>query len=187
MFNPINALKNLNPFNVPTDDILFLDDNYEQIDFFNRCGSVDIKPNPVIRTARHPLESGAYVSDHRWIEPTSLDIAMLLISDDYQTVYAMINQYALNATPIKIQTKAFLYENQYISAWSHIENAQVLTGIALNLKTEQSLFSTPEYGIVPKDPSNSTTVSKGQVQPKDTSIEANDQAGLFAAVGRLKK
>jgi hypothetical protein len=110
------------------------------------------------------VESGAVITDHRIILPIEIDLSLILASEDYQSVYKAIRQYYLNATLLIIQTRAGIYENQLIAALPHEEDPTMFDALTIALSLKQVFFVTAQFGLVPKNPSNTTTVNRGAQQ-----------------------
>ena len=131
----------------------------------------------------HPVESGAIITDHRIILPVEIDLSLILQSPDYQNVYKAIRQYYLNGTLLVVQTRSGIYENQLISGMPHEEDPTQYDALAIALSLKQVQFVTAQFGVVPKNPKNSTTVNRGTQQPTTPSTQkVGSTLGIY--VGR---
>lgn len=130
------------------------------------------------KVMEHPVESGAIITDHRIILPVEIDLSLILQAPDYQNVYKTIRQYYLNGTLLVVQTRSGIYENQLISGMPHEEDPTQYDALAVALSLKQVQFVTAQYGVVPKNAKNSTTVNRGTqqgsapTQPKFTAAQS---------------
>jgi hypothetical protein len=116
------------------------------------------------KVMEHPVESGAIITDHRIILPVEVELSMILTPSTYKDVYKEIRQYYLNGTLLVVQTRAGIYQNQLIASMPHEEDSELYDTITIALSLKEVLFATAQYGVVPKNTKNSTTVSKGTQQ-----------------------
>ena len=112
----------------------------------------------------HPVETGIIITDHRIVLPIEIELTLLLASSDYQEVYENIKQYYLNGTLLVVQTRSDIYTNQLIESMPHEEDPNQYNIIPLVLNLKQVIFVTPQYGVIPKQPSNGNTVKRGTQQ-----------------------
>ena len=128
------------------------------------------------KVMEHPIETGAIITDHRVILPVEIELSLILLPVSYQDTYKAIRSYYLNGTLLVIQTRTGVYENQLISGMPHEETPEQYDAISLTLSLRQALFVTPVGNVTPADPSDSTTVDKGQ----QGFISANTKQTLLA-------
>jgi hypothetical protein len=116
------------------------------------------------KVMEHPIENGGIITDHRIVLPVEIDISLILASTDYQDVYKQIRQYYLMATLLVVQTRAGIFKNQLITSMPHEEDPAMFNALTIALSTKQIVFVTPQYGVVPRFPSNSTAINRGTQQ-----------------------
>lgn len=143
----------------PKDQVAVFTQGYVQV--FPKARSVKASIKEHAKLMEHPVESGTIITDHRVIMQVEIELSLVLNSVDYQDVYKSIRQYYLNSTYLIVQTKAAVYENQIIESMPHQEDPETYDSLTLALKLKQVLIVTSQYGVVPKKPSNSTTVDRG--------------------------
>ena len=160
-FNPANVISTLLP-SFATDTVAVFTQDYVQI--FKNARSIKAVVKESAKVMEHPVESGSIITDHRIILPVEIDLSMILASVDYQNVYKQIRQYYYNSTLLYVQTRAGLYMNQLIQGMPHEEDPEQYDALTLALSLKQVQFVTAQYGVVPKNPSNSTTVKRGTQQ-----------------------
>lgn len=145
---------------------------YDQTTFlqvFPRARVLKATVKQEAKVMEHPLETGAVITDHRIILPTEIELSMLVQSRDYSDTYRNIKQYFLNATLLTVQTNADVYVNQLIAGMPHEEDPDQFSTLTVALKLKQVQFAQPQYGVVPKNPSNSAKIDRGVLQPKERS------------------
>lgn len=133
----------------------------------------------------HPLETGAVATDHRIILPVEIELSIILSVETYRETYKAIKQLYTNATLLTVQTKADVYESQLIQGLPHDEDASLFDTIAIALKLKEVLFVKPEYGLVPRNATQKSTVDKGTQQGKVASAEKTSKSS--AAFKAFKK
>ena len=144
------------------DYVAIFDQDYNQL--FRSARAIKAVVKEQSKVMEHPVESGAIITDHRIIMPVEINLSLILASEDYQSVYKAIRQYYLNATLLIIQTRAGIYENQLIAAIPHEEDPTMFDALTIALSLKQVFFVTAQFGVVPKRPSNTTTVNRGVQQ-----------------------
>jgi hypothetical protein len=153
---------------------------FPNLDFHDTVGVFTSDFNQVFRAARivdadvdepamlmeHPLETGATVTDHRIIKQVKIELSIVLQSRDYKNVYEEIKRIFLAGDLLSVQTRATVYTNQVIAELPHREDPQVYDALTVGLKFKQILFANAKFNVTPKSPSDSDTVTRGQVQPQ---------------------
>lgn len=125
-----------------------------------------VKPNS--RLMDHPLETGAIISDHRIILPVEIELSMILQSKDYPEAYRQIIQLYSSGTLLIVQTRSGVYKNQIIQQPPNEEDAEMYDVLSVALKLRQVQFTSAQFGILPKNPSNNSTVPRGQQQAQQS-------------------
>jgi hypothetical protein len=67
-----------------------------------------------------------------------------------------------------VQTKSGVYHNQLIAAMPHEENPDMFDALAIALRLQQAQFATTTNSFANKNPSQASTVNRGNQQPKTT-------------------
>lgn len=159
----IAPLNNL--INTTQDVVAVYDQAFNQVFPKARALKATVKPDK--KAMEHPLENGATTTDHVVILPVEIELSMMLVQEDYRDTYNNIIQYYTNSTLLIVQTKASTYFNQFIASPPHEEASDQFNQIAIALKLKEVLFFTSQSQVVPANPSNNSTVQRGNIQPQD--------------------
>lgn len=180
MANPLTIVSTLLP-SFAVDYVAIFDQNFNQL--FQQARAIKAVVKEQAKVMEHPVETGAVITDHRVILPVEIDLSLILASDNYQDVYKALRQFYLQGTLLVIQTRASIYENQLITAMPHEEDPSLFNALTIALSLKQVQFVTAQFGIVPKFPSNSTTVAKGTQQGSPAPVDQS--ASALVGLGRL--
>jgi hypothetical protein len=168
MSNPLNIINTLLPSSA-VDTVAIFDKNYNEL--FKQAKSIKAVIKEQSKLMEHPIETGAIITDHRIVLPIEIDLSLILASSDYQDVYKSIRQYFFQATLVIVQTRAGIYQNQIISALPHEEDPNMYDALTIALSLKQVVYVTAQSTNVPKYPSNSSTIDRGQQQGTSANIK----------------
>jgi hypothetical protein len=165
-----------------SDVVAIFDQNFVQLFALARPLKATVKEDS--KVMEHPLETGATVVDHSIILPVEIELSLIPTRGEYRDVYQRIRQAFRNRDLLVVQTKTGLYENQLIQSCPHEEDPEQFDTIAIALKLKEAQFIQPQFNkLAPKqvrNPSNASTVDKGQQQPKpSTRTTGNSGSILF--------
>ena len=125
----------------------------------------------VMRSAKnmeHPIETGATVTDHRIVLPTSIELSLLLTSEEYPTVYQQVRDLFLRGELLTVQTRVDSFPSMMIEKMPHDETADMIDGVALALTLKEAMFVQPQFATIKvARPKDSSTVKRGQQQPTE--------------------
>ena len=159
------------------DAVAVFDQEFNQL--FRSARTIKATVKEQAKVMEHPLETGAVITDHRVVLPVEIELSMILSPQNYSDTYKTIRSYYLTGTLLVVQTRTGIYENQIIASMPHDETPEQYNTVAINLSLRQALFAAPENSITPANPTDSTTVDRGQQNP----IAANaTQIALGVAV-----
>src|SRR5271170_5306164 len=156
----INAITSL----ISIDAVAIYDQDFNQL--FPKARPLKAVIKEEAKVMEHPIETGETITDHRIILPIEIELSMIVFSFDYKNVYNSIKQYYLNSTLVIVQTSTGIYNNQLIYAIPHEEDPQQYNTLIIAVKLKEVQFVTTQTTVVPKNPSNSSTVDRGNQQPK---------------------
>lgn len=159
-----------------TDYVAIFDQDYNQLFVHARAIKATVKEEA--KVMEHPVETGATIVDHRIILPTEIELALILLSDDYVNTYNQIKDIFLNSTLLIVQTKSGIYQNQLIESMPHQEDPAQYDVLTLALTTKQVQFVTAQYGTTPKNASNKNTSSRGTQQGSPANTKQMQSVGV---------
>lgn len=163
------------------DVVAIFDQNFNQLFELARPLKAIIKEDS--KLMEHPLETGGTFIDHSIILPVEIELSMVLRRGEYRDVYQRIRQAFKNRELLVVQTKTGLYENQLIQSLPHDEDPELYDTIALALKLREVQLITAQYNKLPpksvRNPSNASTVDKGQQQPTAGTSSSRNSSILF--------
>lgn len=180
MASPLNIINTLLPSS-SVDTVAIFDKNYNEL--FRQAKSIKAVIKEQSKLMEHPIESGAIITDHRIVLPIEIELSLILSSSDYQDVYKSIRQYFFQATLLIVQTRAGIYQNQIISALPHEEDPNMYDALTIALSLKQVLYVSAQYTNVPKYPSNTSTVDRGQQQGTPATVkQVTSLRGIFNSI-----
>lgn len=134
---------------------------------FTNARPVKATVKPSAKLMEHPLETGATITDHRVILPVEIELSLILKSNFYSNAYQEIKQLYDQATLLIVQTRGGVFNNQLIESLPFEENPETYDVLTVALKLKQVQFVTPQYGVVPRNKNQSSTVQRGGQQTKE--------------------
>lgn len=162
---------------------------YDQdfVQLFDEARPMKAVVHPSIKPMTHPVEDGSTITDYRVVNPIEISLSMILQAQDYSDVYKQMYQTFRNGTLLVIQTRSGVFLNQMIYDMPTEEDPAFYDTLLLNIKCIQvQLFTTVTTNLSAFDPSNNTTVDRGQQQatPANDS-QTKKSSALFKAFGGL--
>ena len=139
----------------------------------------------VIRASKameHPLETGATITDHRIVLPVTIELSLILSSDDYKAVYQQIRDLFHRGELLTVQTRVDSFPSMLIEKMPHDETPEMIDGVALGLSLKEAQFVQPKFSTIKAAaPRDTNTVQKGQQQPTETppAKKASVLSGFF--------
>lgn len=126
----------------------------------------------VMRSAKvmeHPLETGSSIVDHRIVLPTTIELALILSSEDYRAVYQQVADLFKRGELLTVQTRVESFASMLIEKMPHDETPEMLDGVALALTLKEAQFVQPQFSqLRVRQARDSNTVQRGQQQPIST-------------------
>lgn len=120
------------------------------------------------KAMEHPLETGATITDHRIILPTTIELALILSSEDYRAVYQQVADLFKRGELLVVQTRVESFASMLIEKMPHDETPEMLDGVALALSLKEAQFVQPQFSTLKvRQPRDSNTVQRGQQQPTE--------------------
>lgn len=148
------------------DVVCVLNEALQQVFAEARPMKASIKPES--KGMEHPLETGSSITDHRIILPLSIEISMVLASQDYAAVYGQIRDMFMRGELLTVQTRVGSFRSLYIEKMPHDETSEMLDGVALALSLREARFVAPRFTVLKvAKPRDSTTTKRGELKPKE--------------------
>lgn len=155
---------------VPTnsqDVVAVLDSSLAQV--FDKARAIKVTIGRGSKAMEHPLETGATITDHRIILPTTAELSLLLTTADYAAVYQQIRDLFLRGELLTVQTRVDSFPSMLIEKMPHDETPDIFDGVALALSLKEAKFVQPQFSTMQSvaQPKDSRTVERGQQQPTE--------------------
>jgi hypothetical protein len=154
--------------------------NSDLVQVFTQARAIKANVDRSSKAMEHPLETGATITDHRIILPVSIDLSLLLVSEDYQAVYQQVRDLFKAGALLTVQTRADSFPSMLIEKMPHDESPDMYDGIALALTLKQAQFVQPQFSTykvaAAKD---SNTVPRGQQEGTESTRRSSILSGVF--------
>lgn len=160
------------------DVVAVLDSDFAQV--FERARPMKATLKRDSQTMKHPIETGATVTDHRIVLPIEIELPLVLNSDDYVDVYAEIERLFLDGTLLTVQTRSGSYPNMCIASMPHEESPDGMDKLDLALTLHEVQFVTPTFApLKVKHAPDAKTKDRGEVQGEESKKQSSILSGLF--------
>lgn len=114
----------------------------------------------------HPLEDGSSVVDHRVIQPTEIEMPVILPASEYRSLYQEINKSWLNTELFYIHTRAGIYKSMALAAMPHEENPEQADVLAMVLRFKEVKLVATQYQVLSNKnvarPADQSTVKRAE-------------------------
>lgn len=175
-----STLNTLIPSKTKSFYAIFEQSTYLQL--FKNAKILDVIVEEDSRNAEHTVETGSIITDDSILLPISFKIPVMLNTTDLESIYASIRQYFINKTFLLVQTRTAIYGNQTITSMPHIESGEIFGSAIVTLSFREWQVVTPQYNVVPENPSNSSTVDRGIIQGEAANdAQTEDASGSYLA------
>lgn len=164
------------------DNVAVFDQDYNQV--FSEAEVIRMFVREDSEVMEHPLETGAVIADHQIFEPIELEYVVILPTTLYRNIYQQIKQLFLSSTLLYVQTKTTVYSNMLLRSIPHQETTDMYNAVPMDLRFKQAAFApSPQSAVVPRDPTNSSTVSRGTQQGSTVPEDLEQFMGPSALFG----
>lgn len=146
--------------------------------FVLRFEKMQVIKASIVREAKmmeHPLEDGSSVADHRVIQPTEIEMPVLLPAGHYRALYQEINKAWLGVELFYVHTRAGIFKSMALAAMPHEENPEQADVIPLVLRLKEARLVQTQYQALPPRrvarPADQSTVRRAEQtgsQPQKT-------------------
>jgi hypothetical protein len=152
------------------DTVGVYDESFRQV--FEIAQSLKVSVKEESKLFDHPLEDGSVITDFSIVLPTVIELSIIVSNNNYKNVYNSMREGFINGTKYQVQTKTGLYKNMIIESMPHEEDPAYFDAIAIALKLREVVTKLAQFAALPpskvKNQKHSTTVKKGNQQPKET-------------------
>lgn len=132
------------------------------------------------KAMEHPLETGATITDHRIVLPTTVELSLILASGDYRAVYQQIADLFKRGELLTVQTRVESFNSMLIEKMPHDETPDMLDGVTLALSLKEAQFVQPQFSpLKVRRARDSNTVQRGQQQPTESNRRSSVLSGFF--------
>lgn len=149
------------------DVVAVLKSDFTQV--FERARAIKLTMGVGSKAMEHPLETGATVTDHRIVLPTTAEMSLMLASEDYRATYQQIRDLFKRGELLTVQTRVDSFPSMLIEKMPHEETADLYDGVAVALSLKEAIFVQPQFSTFKvRHPRDSTTTPRGQQQSTET-------------------
>lgn len=115
----------------------------------------------------HPVEDGSTITDHKVIQPVSIDLSIITQGGAARTVYNELFKLYKKTDLLSVSTKTGVYDNMVIEAMPHDETPDMMDEVAIAVRLKEvKLAKTQTTAALPASKVSSakdqTAVDKGQ-------------------------
>lgn len=111
------------------------------------------------RVMDYPVETGVTLSDHHVINPTEIELMMVINSLEYGSAYQAIRNAWVNATLLMVQTRTGVYRNMIVAQMPHEETPDMYDAIYQTVRLREVIFVAPSSIAAPTQPANYSPVN----------------------------
>ena len=138
----------------------------------------------------HPLETGNKITDFKIDKPTVVQLALLVPSDAYTSVYNEIRQAKVAGTEMVVQTRSGSYANLVIQAMPHEESPETGEQLVMSLTLREVQWFNANVETLPRKEvsvSPQSTKKGGTAKPDADTVKIGQQRAGEAGSGTKKK
>jgi hypothetical protein len=132
------------------------------------------------------VEDGTQRTDHRVIDPVSIDLPVLL-SDDTRALFEQLRNAFIDGRNLIVQTKVRSYSDMMIIEMPHDETPEYGEAVPVTVKLQELRVVKPEFGTLPPsrvaNKKQASTVSKGNQQSTTAPADGSTQRRASVAYG----
>lgn len=162
-------------------DVALFDSNLRQI--LRTAMPMRANVKETSKLPEHPLENGSVINDHKIINPVEIELTLFLGNNEYKNIYQVIRQLYLSPQLITVQTRTASYVNMTIAELPHEEEAAMADALMMTVKFKEVKYATIQSGTLPassvQDPSNASTIARGEQQPTTAKVQQSALAEFF--------
>lgn len=143
------------------------DSNFKQV--LTTSNPIRASVTPTAKVFSHPLENGSSINDHKIINPTEIELTLVLARGEYRSVYQEIKQLFYSDNLLSVQTHTDSYKDLVIERMPHEETPDVADTVIISVKLIEAFFAVATYGALPanmvRNVNQSSTINRGEQLP----------------------
>lgn len=166
-------------------DVVGIFDATSSSQLFVNARTIKAKISESASVMSHPVEDGTTVTDHIVINPITVELSMIVASDDYRSVYESIKATFKKGTLLTVQTKSGTYRSMIISAMPHDEDPELFNALSIAVKLQEVKFAkfvtggTVNKVSKPKSAEHGSSVNSGKQQPTEDGNASKKSSILY--------
>lgn len=164
-------------------DVVGIFDSQSMRQLFQNARPMGARVNPSSTIFRHPLEVGSTISDHKIINPTEIELSLIIPAEFYNSTYQQILVAFETSQLLTVQTRASVYQNMVIQAPPHNEDPEMYDVIQLGLRLTEAQFKMPNSIAQPNTPDNYSPADpiNGDMQPRGLQVPSLEAVAATVA------
>jgi Dit-like tail protein len=149
------------------------DSDFNQI--FPEARPIKASVREAAKVMEHPVEDGSTITDHRVIEPTEIELTVLLTNEEFRDTYNKIRTYFRQTETLIVQTYTGSYPDMIIEAMPHDESGGDVGMIPIALKLREVLLVTAQFQALP--PAAVAPGANGAGKRNASTVKRGEQTG----------
>ena len=161
--------------------------------FALRFEKMEVIKASVMREAKlmeHPLEDGSSIADHRVIQPTEIELPVMLPAKEYRSLYQEINKAWLGTELFYVHTRAGIFKSMAFAAMPHDENPEQAEVIPMVLRLKEVKLVATQYQALPAKKVARAADQSTVKRAEQTGVKTNDtmlRSGGKAVINGVNK
>lgn len=160
------------------------DSNFFQM--FPDARPIKVSLKEAAKLMKHPVESGATITDHRIILPIGISMSMVLTPETYVDTYMQVKAALLSSVVLCVQTNTGYYKNMVVAAMPHEENPAHFDTITMNISLVEVQFVQAQTSQLPdtqKPTGNKTAKAATSTEAGAATTKAKSSAAYSMVFG----
>lgn len=147
-------------FNLTPDRVAVFNPDFAQVFQFAR--PINARVSERSQMLDHPIETGQLITDYSIVLPIEIEIAFIVESVFYQSMYQQIRALFKNKQLLTVQTSTGNYGNMVIADMPHEERPDLYDALPISLRFRQVQLVPDPSTFKPANPAQTDTQSLGQ-------------------------
>ena len=165
-----------------TDVVAVLNSSFTQV--FTGAGIIKAEVRKNSKVMSHPVENGQTIEDEIVLQPTEINLSIVLNPSTYKSTYNEIKGLYDKREILTVQTKVESYASMVIEELPHDEDGSIFDTIALGIRLKEVRFVETEYeAYTPtkvRNPADASNKKTGEAKTE----EVNKKEGYLLVFGK---